>query len=41
MNLNELLDNPFMLNIIIEVIPLMNSIVSKPNNIKQYFITNF
>ncbi|KAM3147532.1 hypothetical protein pb186bvf_000339 [Paramecium bursaria] len=41
MNLAQLLETPFMLNIIIEVIPLMNVIVSQPNNIKQYFIKNF
>ncbi|KAM3130115.1 hypothetical protein pb186bvf_017821 [Paramecium bursaria] len=40
MNLQPLLETPYMLNIVVEVLPQMNNQVSQPSDIKQYFIKN-
>ncbi|KAM3147504.1 hypothetical protein pb186bvf_000311 [Paramecium bursaria] len=40
MNLSSLLETPYMLNIIVEVLPQMNNLVSQPGSIKSYFIKN-
>ncbi|KAM3133404.1 hypothetical protein pb186bvf_014408 [Paramecium bursaria] len=41
MNLQSLLETPYMLNIVVEVLPQMNNQVSQPNSIKQHFIKNY
>ena len=41
MNLYSLLETPYMLNIVVEVLPLMNNLVSQPNGIKGHFIKSY
>ncbi|KAM3129376.1 hypothetical protein pb186bvf_018524 [Paramecium bursaria] len=41
MDLNQLLETPYMLNIVVEVLPQMNNQASQPNSIKQNFIQNY
>lgn len=41
MNLSSLLETPYMLNIVVEVLPQMNNLVSQPGSIKSYFMKNY
>ncbi|KAM3137410.1 hypothetical protein pb186bvf_010590, partial [Paramecium bursaria] len=41
MGLVEILETPFMMNIVVEVLPQMNNEIAQPNTIKQYFFKNY